>query len=520
MLFTPDRWKLGMTRIINYLRMHYGKVIFSLFIGYISMRLFIYFVSKYIAAFSYSPSYPILYTATIVILYITLLSVLCRRFSKFHVRYKNNFDLKVMPFTYVDVVCLIAITCIIMISYECGIHSNKMFLLLSLRYWFISLLSITVICYFYAISITNTDKILSNVPEPLNSNNNHFPDEPITDESQDLLGRGKFIDDLYHQIISYPFQNSFVFGLYGSWGEGKSSVLELLTNKLSNNNSVIVFRYSPWYFSSESAVIKSFYDGLYDSLNQQYFIPNIKHIFSKYQKLLSSGIKLTGLNIDFNVGQDSLDTLRQKISNWIDLLDKKIVILIDDIDRLQDKNEIYQIFKIAKLSGRFKKTIFVLSLDKAIIESYLKDDISKDVSYLHKIIQSPIRLPAIEQDDIDKFLYFSYPKLGHISAIDHLFEVLHIDDKRIKDFDNEFTILYNSDLKKLFPTLREAKRYLNAIYATLPVIKDEVNLYDFMLIEMIRVFYYDVYTDIWSNPSYLYSNWLKFEANSWFNTIL
>ena len=69
----------------------------------------------------------------------------------------------------------------------------------------------------------------------------YYPDDPITDEIEDVLDRKEFVDDLYKQIINYPLSNSFVFGLLGSWGEGKTSVLNLLSNKLYNNKDVIVF---------------------------------------------------------------------------------------------------------------------------------------------------------------------------------------------------------------------------------------------------------------------------------------
>ena len=59
-------------------------------------------------------------------------------------------------------------------------------------------------------------------------------DEPIKIVKQDLLERTKFVEDLHKEIISLPFNDSFVFGLFSGWGEGKTSVINLLTNICQN----------------------------------------------------------------------------------------------------------------------------------------------------------------------------------------------------------------------------------------------------------------------------------------------
>ena len=48
--------------------------------------------------------------------------------------------------------------------------------------------------------------------------------------------------------------------------------------------------------------------------------------------------------------------------------------------------------------------------------------------------------------------------------------------------------------------MRHAKRYINGLRITLPPIKTEIYLYDFCVLEIIRIFYPKVYDDIWNNP--------------------
>ena len=73
-------------------------------------------------------------------------------------------------------------------------------------------------------------------------------DEPIKFTDQDLLGREDFIENLYQDIIKLPFDDSFVFGLNGKWGEGKTSVVNLLRDKIEKNDDFLVVNFNPWYF--------------------------------------------------------------------------------------------------------------------------------------------------------------------------------------------------------------------------------------------------------------------------------
>ena len=248
--------------------------------------------------------------------------------------------------------------------------------------------------------------------------------------------------------------------------------------------------------------MRGFYEGLHAALNSKFFIPHIASDFHNYQKILSSGLKLSGINFDFAFNKDTLDDLKEKIQQWIFLTGKKIVILIDDIDRLQKKDDVLLVFKIVKLAARFKNVIFVLSFDPGVVLSHFKNEVSHDPSFLDKIIQAPIHLPSVDQAIINKYFYYPSPNEGHYSAIDRLLLNLKIDDQQKRKFHEEFSHLYGTHIMRLFPTIRTVKRYLNALYTTLPSIANEIDLYDYFCIEIVRVFHPAVYADIWAHSWY------------------
>ncbi len=228
-------------------------------------------------------------------------------------------------------------------------------------------------------------------------------EEAIQFPEQDLLDREKFIEDLQKEIENIPFSDSFVFGLYGSWGEGKTSVINLLKNKIEENEHFSIVNFDPWNFKDEEAILSAFYYQIERSLSQKFILPGFKKTFMKYQNLISMGLSQAGIKIDFSDTKESIEEIRQRIESYITKTKKKIIIFIDDIDRLQPK-EILLIFRLVRLNANFQNTIFLLAFDPIVFLNYFKKDLNVDSELLEKIVQKPIPLPAIEQQYIDQFL--------------------------------------------------------------------------------------------------------------------
>lgn len=344
---------------------------------------------------------------------------------------------------------------------------------------------------------------------------NELSDEPITEPEQDLLRREKLVNDLYNQIVNLPtgHTGSFTFGLYGRWGEGKTSVINLLTDKFENrenrenNKGFLVIRFDPWYFQDEKAILTSFYGQIEEAISDRFVFPDFRKVLLKYQKVISTGISLSGFSFDINVVEHSIEKIKQRIEKYIAQIDKRLLIIIDDIDRLQP-DEITSVFKLIRKNANFRDTIFLLSFDPLIVKRCLKQTIAGESEYLEKIVNQPIRLPAIEKESIEKFLF---------NQIEMLLKELNIAPDEMQKFGKEFSILYNSDIAKLFITIRRAKRYVNALQSTLPSIKSEINLVDFFILEVIRVFNNGLYSNIWTNPTIYIQPDLKMMLSSRFD---
>mgnify|MGYP002623518610 CR=1 FL=1 len=64
-------------------------------------------------------------------------------------------------------------------------------------------------------------------------------DVPLTDISQDKFGRTALVElivDSINEVVSD--QHSYiVYGIFGKWGEGKTSLMNFVKNRLKNQNT-------------------------------------------------------------------------------------------------------------------------------------------------------------------------------------------------------------------------------------------------------------------------------------------
>lgn len=327
-----------------------------------------------------------------------------------------------------------------------------------------------------------------------------IPDDPEVE--RDDFKRKPFAQRISTTIVSRREPSSIVIGIYGKWGEGKTTVLNFIENELKKHENIICIRYNPWYYSNEAMLLQDFFDVLAEELEKVDSSNNLKTQIKKYGKHISQFA--TSKSATVNLGplrfnpfsSDSFLNLAESKKEIQAILKKcnvRIVVLMDDIDRL-DKTEIQSIFKLVKLSADFYYLDYILAFDEemvasAIGEKYGSNDIESGRNFLEKIINVPLHLPQIGETAL-----FYYLRDG----IDN--NVLPIIKHRLEKEEYEiFFEQFKKGIQIKLKTPRMAKRYQNALIFALPILKDEVNILDLMLIEGIRVFYPKMYDVIKNN---------------------
>ena len=96
---------------------------------------------------------------------------------------------------------------------------------------------------------------------------NYSTDRPIETGNQDLLGLASFSKQLGKAMYEYNGKDGLVIGLFGKWGTGKTSVINMAVNEITelannNENKPIIMKFAPWNYSDKDNLISMFFQSL------------------------------------------------------------------------------------------------------------------------------------------------------------------------------------------------------------------------------------------------------------------
>jgi predicted KAP-like P-loop ATPase len=93
-----------------------------------------------------------------------------------------------------------------------------------------------------------------------------MPDYPIENSDEDKLRRTPLAKKVAELIAGFQGKQSFVIGIEGVWGSGKTSFINLALNELKDDPNLIFVNFNPWNFSGQNELITYFFSvGTYDS---------------------------------------------------------------------------------------------------------------------------------------------------------------------------------------------------------------------------------------------------------------
>jgi predicted KAP-like P-loop ATPase len=337
---------------------------------------------------------------------------------------------------------------------------------------------------------------------------NFSSDKPVENEIQDRFQRYNFSKRVAETILQRDNQDGIVIGIYGAWGEGKTSVQNFIENELEKDESVLIIKLNPWRYNDEETLIRNFLKKIAEVLGKE--LENKKEklggFINKYGGIAGIfGFDISELGKSF--AEVDLEELKNRIDEFLKESTSKLVIFVDDIDRL-DKQEIYSLFRLVKLTGDFTNTTYILSFDEVMVasaigERYGAGNEKSGESFLEKIIQVPLKIPQAQIDALKKYCFELVDK-----AINE--NTLNLTEKEVQRFVSAFS--YNILLRLKTPRL--AIRYGNSLSFAIPLLKGEVNLIDLMLIEAIKIFYPHHYNFIKNNQNYFLSSYSSQSSNN------
>ncbi|WP_234570848.1 P-loop NTPase fold protein [Rhodohalobacter sp. 614A] len=216
------------------------------------------------------------------------------------------------------------------------------------------------------------------------SEKNYIEKFPIQKSIQDKIGFEGQVSIIFSDIISYDHRfKAQSYLLLGEWGSGKTSLLNLLREKIINSekdregrnfNTLETIYFDVSQFEDTNILYLHFYNNIIEELSERFIIP----VFDRY-KIMQSIVGAFGKNnylnslISYFLSKQSPGKNLKKISRWLYSLNLTFVVQIDEIDRLKEQ-EINGVFKLIRLVKSNMSNIVLVS---ATTNKVLYDQLSE-----------------------------------------------------------------------------------------------------------------------------------------------
>lgn len=301
---------------------------------------------------------------------------------------------------------------------------------------------------------------------------------------EDLLERGALVDQLAGWVLNAPTANGFVLGVTGPWGSGKTTVLGLLEKRLADAATVIWF--DPWLFSTADDLVLRFFDEIAATLARKKgkdlkkvakgmadfgaaLSPAVGVVVGPAGQLLAAPKRLADLK------QSSAATQRRDLREALRQSGRRIVVLVDDIDRLETR-EIREVMRLVKLVADLPGVVHVLGYERSRVERAVEEPELRDGrAYLEKIVQAHATVPPVRS-----------VRLRALSM--NLLEEA-IGGRALQSWDDEVWLeLLVGGIDGYLHTMRHGHQLANVAPGALDRCGDEVASMDVIALEAMRIF--------------------------------
>jgi predicted KAP-like P-loop ATPase len=259
----------------------------------------------------------------------------------------------------------------------------------------------------------------------------------------------------------------------------------------TESGDLVIIDFKCWWFQGEEALTLAFLQELKAALEKG-LGEKAKELLSKLGKKLlqarpvvgpavnlataGAGRALASGALDFATrffsDGESLEKVFSDLSEAIAKQEKRFLVIIDDIDRLTP-DEALQIFRLVKSVGRLPNVMYLLVFDRELAEKAVKERYpSEGPHFLEKIIQASFELPIPPRDELNNAV---------LAEIEKRCGTPQEDDLR-----RFFNIFYDA-ISPYIVVPRDIVRLSNAMSVSWPAIASEVNIADYVALEVMRL---------------------------------
>ncbi len=343
----------------------------------------------------------------------------------------------------------------------------------------------------------------------------HQIDNPIDNYDDDKLNFKPFAEKTASAILNYNQKESLIISIEGKWGSGKTSLINLIKKELTKENindskfnkikkffgfdsdKIKIMHFSPWLLTDVEQVTHLFFNELKVLLKNENRIIKLVSDFEDKLTLDNVKLKVPFAHADFKVSSKSLEDIKLEINNLLQNYKKKIIVIIDDIDRLTDKETEF-IFRLTKGIADFDNLTYILLYDKKVVttslETFKKEDGER---YLEKIVQYSLSIPKPHATTIQSLLF---------EKLDVILSELEKEGKDIFFDKEKWSYIANKVVNKFVLTIRDINKIVNIMSFEYTITAEDVNFSDFFLISLLKIKNIKLYQLIQENPRKFFIN--------------
>jgi hypothetical protein len=258
-------------------------------------------------------------------------------------------------------------------------------------------------------------------------------DQPQVDT--DLYGRKTFAELVGTLLVQPPDSPGIVIGIEGAWGSGKTTVVRYIVQALKRtpNKAPIIVEFNPWMLAGADALVEALltelaagigagarkkkakkylevtgkilgYAGLLRHMKYLKYVPGVsfagvaaEDVGNALHKAGEMATAAATRADDAKKVVEEAETLvavksglaerKKEVVRALKKLDRSIVVVVDDLDRLTP-DEIKAVFRTIKAVADFPRVAYLLAYDRRVVsESLGGGPIAGGDAYIEKIVQ-------------------------------------------------------------------------------------------------------------------------------------
>lgn len=360
---------------------------------------------------------------------------------------------------------------------------------------------------------------MSTKPQAIETEFNQRPigsDHPLTVENaieEDMLERKGFAKNVADIIYRSDLERSFSISIEGAWGSGKTSILAMISSYIKRKDEKsIIINFNPWLIGDRDSILRSFLNKLAKGIGKVDHVEDAKkaakelkayaNVFDAikwvpgvepWASIIKGVLSATGKAVGDVAEHKSMDieSKKEDVESSLRGLNKRIVVFIDDVDRLFPE-EVYEMIRIIKTVGDLPSVSYVIAWDRGYIEEALdKSSVPMSTRYLDKIVQMRLPVPALSLSSKEKLLKECVERAMDPAAFVEYFDKGHLRLNYMM-----WLLIY-----KLVEQPRDVVRLFDLVSAIEPSLRKEVVFSDIIGLSMLMMKGGSVFELLKSKPS-------------------